>query len=339
MLMAALRDLQWRRRRYVITIIATALVFGMSLIMSGLAATFPNEVHKLIGAIGGESYLAVQGETGPFSSTSFVPTSTAPDADPLFMWFAALGRGTNVRQIGIVGLPAHWKLPVHRGRTVHTDDEIVVDSSLGVKLGGHVTLGHRSYLVVGTTSDYTIFGGEPIVFITVPAAQRSLAGGAPIARAFVERNTPSGAPPKGLSRFTRKAAETDLLRPLKSAADAIAFVKFLLWLVAACIVGSVTYLSAIERTRDFAVFKATGVKSYQIGMGMALQAVIIAIVASIIAFGIAFALAPVFPMPVAIPMNAVVTLPLLAIVVGLAASGVALRRALAVDPAAAFGGR
>ena len=34
--------------------------------------------------------------------------------------------------------------------------------------------------------------------------------------------------------------------------------RILLWIVAACIVGSIVYVSAIERTRDFAVFKATG---------------------------------------------------------------------------------
>ena len=37
MLMAALRDLQWRRRRFIIAILGTAVVFAMTLVLTGLA--------------------------------------------------------------------------------------------------------------------------------------------------------------------------------------------------------------------------------------------------------------------------------------------------------------
>ena len=37
MILAALRDLQWRWKRFAIAIAATALVFSMSLVMSGLS--------------------------------------------------------------------------------------------------------------------------------------------------------------------------------------------------------------------------------------------------------------------------------------------------------------
>jgi putative ABC transport system permease protein len=43
-------------------------------------------------------------------------------------------------------------------------------------------------------------------------------------------------------------------------------------------------------------------------------------------------------MNVVMPMRAYVALPVIAIVVGLLASGAGLRRAVAVDPALAFGG-
>jgi putative ABC transport system permease protein len=35
MLFAALRDMQWRRRRYVIAIASTGLVFAMTLVLTG----------------------------------------------------------------------------------------------------------------------------------------------------------------------------------------------------------------------------------------------------------------------------------------------------------------
>lgn len=40
MLFAALRDMQWRKRRLVITIISTGLIFGMTLVLTGLANGF-----------------------------------------------------------------------------------------------------------------------------------------------------------------------------------------------------------------------------------------------------------------------------------------------------------
>ncbi|HEV7855102.1 MAG TPA: glutamine ABC transporter permease, partial [Mycobacterium sp.] len=37
MLRVTLRDLQWRRRRFVITIVGTSLVFAMTLLLTGLS--------------------------------------------------------------------------------------------------------------------------------------------------------------------------------------------------------------------------------------------------------------------------------------------------------------
>ena len=49
-------------------------------------------------------------------------------------------------------------------------------------------------------------------------------------------------------------------------------------------------------------------------------------------------LAPLFPMRVDIPQGAFLLLPVVAIAIGLIASGAGLRRAVSVDPALAFGG-
>jgi putative ABC transport system permease protein len=185
----------------------------------------------------------------------------------------------------------------------------------------------------------TLFGGQPLIVLTIEDAQRRLAGGASITRAFVERTTPAGPPPDGLTRFSRAEASADLERPMQTATRSIAFIEVLLWLVAACIIGSVVFLSALERTRDFAIFKATGVKAWQMGAGLAMQAVILAVLASFLSIGIALLLAPLFPMSVSIPLSASATLPALAVVIGVVASIAGMRRTATVDPVAAFGGQ
>jgi putative ABC transport system permease protein len=125
---------------------------------------------------------------------------------------------------------------------------------------------------------------------------------------------------------------------LKVASGAITIVAFLLWIVAVLIVGSLVYLSALERLRDFAVFKAIGVPTRSILAGLALQAVVVALLAAALGVILAQLLAPVFPMIVVVPMNAYLALPVIAIAIGLLASVAGLRRAVAVDPALAFGG-
>ncbi len=70
---ATLRDLQWRRRRFMIAITGTALVFAMSLLMSGLAASFKLETDRTLKQIGADAWIVQAGASGPFTSLSAHP--------------------------------------------------------------------------------------------------------------------------------------------------------------------------------------------------------------------------------------------------------------------------
>ena len=75
MLTAALRDLQWRKRRFVIAIIGTGLVFAMTLVLTGLANGFRVEADRTVDSLGLDSYLIKSGAAGPFvGSSPFAPT-------------------------------------------------------------------------------------------------------------------------------------------------------------------------------------------------------------------------------------------------------------------------
>ncbi len=111
-----------------------------------------------------------------------------------------------------------------------------------------------------------------------------------------------------------------------------------MWVIAAIIVAALVYVTALERTRDFAVLKALGSSTGLLFVGLAVQAVAVALAAAVIAAILSTFMTGIFAQPVDIPGNAFVVLPLSALVVGLLASLAALRRAAAVDPAAAFAG-
>ena len=65
-LTAALRDLQWRRRRFIIAVVGTAFVFAMTLVLTGLANGFRVEARNTVDAFGIDYFLIQNGAVGPF---------------------------------------------------------------------------------------------------------------------------------------------------------------------------------------------------------------------------------------------------------------------------------
>ena len=228
--------------------------------------------------------------------------------------------------------------PVDEGRAVRRPGEAVVSSSLDLGIGDRVRIGDREVRVVGRSDGIRFNFGLPSIFVALPDAQAVVFGGEPLAMGIATKGADLASLPPGTKAITNAQAESDLRRTLKSGVDTVDFIDVLLWLVAAGIVGSIVYLTALERTRDFAVLKATGSSNRSIIGGLAFQAIVLSISAAVVAVGIAFALKPGFPFPVELPVSSIVRLVVVAIVVGLLASVAGLRRAVSADPALAFGG-
>jgi putative ABC transport system permease protein len=208
---------------------------------------------------------------------------------------------------------------------------------MGRVVGQDLEIGSRSMRIVGIVEDSTLLAGQANVFLTVPGAQQLLFSGQPLILSIGIRGTLAPAP-TGYRVVDRAGAVEDMVRPLSGARRAMTLMAGLLWVVAALIVGSMIYVSALERVRDFAVFKAVGVATRSIMAGLAVQAVVVAILAAMLGAALSVLLGPLFPMRVDIPTAAFALLPVIAVVIGILGSIAALRRAVMVDPALAFGG-
>ena len=226
---------------------------------------------------------------------------------------------------------------VDDGRARCRSGEIAVGSRLGKNIGDTVQMGSKTLRVVGIVNGSGLYGGMPNVFLTLGDVQALTFGSAPLFTSIAIRGHPHGSIP-GVRILTIAQTKKDLLQSVGAGRQTINFIVAALWLVAACIVGSVIYLSALERVRDFAVFKATGTGTAALLGGLAVQAVIVSLVAALIGAVLALLIAPSFPMPAEIPSSSFVILPVVAIVVGCLASLAGLRRAVTVSPAVAFGG-
>ncbi|MDX6200438.1 MAG: putative transport system permease protein [Actinomycetota bacterium] len=343
------RDLQWRLRRFLIAGTGAALVFAMTLVLAGLAASFQAEAGRVIDAVGADTWVVPQGVEGPFTTLSLMPSAVGSRvaalpgvraADPLLVLHQTVDRHAQAIDVNVIGYGAGGMGTPHgvRGRLPRTATEIVVDDSLHLGRGAQFRMGTTQFRIVGVTHGMSVTGGQPVVYLPLASAQRALTGGQPVVSAIVTRGVPRVVP-AGYSARSAGQTRTDLLRPLASAIASIQLTELLLWVVAALVVGSVVYLSALERAGDFAVFKATGWSSRALGAGLAMQAVLLSTGASLLGVVVAHALVPAFPMTFSIPLHSALLLPVVGVVVGLLACLSGLRRAVGVDPALAFGGR
>lgn len=348
MLIAALRDMQWRRRRFAIAVLSTAIIFGMTLALTGLANGFQTEARRTVDSLGVDQFIVKAGASGPFvGATPFAPVelrriAAAPGVDAAAPLAYAGGTATldgNTRNVDIFGAPERGPgMPsVIEGRAPTVPGEVAVSTTLGRGPGDEVEIASQRLRIVGLVENSTALANLPNVFLTTEGAQELVYGGEPLVASIGVRGSLERVP-NGYRAVDRAGAIEDLLRPLKVAVNSITIVAVLLWIVAALIVGSVVYLSALERLRDFAVFKAIGVPTRSVMAGLALQAVIVALLAALVGAGLSLLLGPLFPMQVIIPTQAFVALPVVAVVIGLIASAAGLRRAVSVDPALAFGG-
>ena len=143
MLMAALRDMQWRRRRFVIAILSTAIIFAMTLVLTGLANGFRVEAEKTVDSLGRRPVHRQGRRIRPVRRGDAVRTGgiahespNAPGVDaaaPLAYAGGTATLGGSTRNVDIFGAPENGPgMPaVSEGRPPSSPDEVAVSSTLG----------------------------------------------------------------------------------------------------------------------------------------------------------------------------------------------------------------
>ena len=346
MWLLSLRDLQWRRRRFLIAVVATALIFALTLLMTGAGNGLDHEVTRIVRGFDADRWVVRDGATGPFTTTRPLgpdvvrQVAAAPGVDEataLVLFRGSIG-GEQPTDINLIGYDGRsFAAPeIAAGRQATGPDEVVVDTALGLDPGDTVELVGRERTVVGTADGVTFFFGLPTVFATLADTQDLVFGGQPIVTTVITDGVPE-AVPDGLTALTGASVEDDLRRPTQNGKSTIDFISILLWLVAAAIIASIVYLTALERTGDFAVLKATGAPTRLLVATLGLQALVLASGAGLLAIPLALLLAPGFGFEIVLRGSDYASLVLVAMLVGLLASLAGLRKVLAVDPALAFG--
>jgi putative ABC transport system permease protein len=320
----------------------------MTLLLAGISSGFREEIRRTVQGTGASYWVIAR--SGPASVSELSPISESEQestvdtvgvrrASPIIVVpQAAISHGSQLEVIligfvrGGLGVPA-----LVSGRTPIANDETVVNASLGLHVGDRLSVSGRTVRVVGTVTGRTLLGGSPDVYVPLQTAQAIVFGGKTLVSAVLTQGRPV-ALPGGLRAVPEQVVEAKTAVQMAGAVSSIDSFRVFMWIVATVIVGSLVYVAALERTRDFAVLKALGTSSVVLFGGLATQAVVVSLAAAALGSVIANFMTGLFSQPVEILPSAFILLPLSALVIGLLASLVALRRAVKADPAQAFAG-
>ena len=343
-ILLTVRDLSHRAVRFIVVTLLGAVVFALLFVMTGLVEQFNREPFDTVDAFGASAWVLPDGLSGPFTAAPSLPTSVLAEVDadrvaPVVAARSSLVVDGDSEEIVLAGvdIDGFGAPPVTDGRPVEAPGEVVVDTSLELTPGDTVLVAGAPFTVVGETADTTILAGIPLVFMSTADAQ-SLVFRSPDVVSAVLVGGDVRSVPAGTTAIASEAVALDTLGPLDGAIASVDLVRALLWIVAAIIIGSVVYLSALERQRDFAVLKAVGVSNRTLMGSLALQAVLVALLSVALAAVIQLVLAPVFPLRVRVPARAFWQVPLFAVVMSLIAGAAGMRRVARSDPALAFAG-
>jgi putative ABC transport system permease protein len=349
MLAITLADLRMRFRQFLIAVVGAGLTFSIALLLTGMVSGFDNEIDRTVASARADGWVIPQGTSGPFTAVRGFAGSTVEglardkgveDASGMVISLqTVLTDASDPARIMMIGarVGKRGQVEPDEGFPVRRSNEAVVDRRLKLEIGETFVLAGQTFEVVGLVDGMTMLGGTPDVWIALKAAQQALFRGQDLVTTVVVKGTPK-ALPEGLVLMTRQEVETDSLGPMRDAVSSVNSTKYLMWSVAAVIVAALIYVSALQRTRDFAVLKAVGSSSLSLFFGVAIQAVVVTLAAAVFALAASRFMLPLYSVPVEVPLSAYFMMPVIAVGVALLSSLVALRQAVKADPALAFGG-
>jgi len=331
-----LRDLQYRRWRVGLTILLMAIVMTLLFIMSGIVNQFNAEAGLATEATAGDlNWVVAQGTGGPFTSPQPVDVSRfdAVMGEPVLLAPSSF-EGTRITLVGR-SYEGEDVPDLESGRYPTTTGEVLADETMDLSVGDQVSFGQLAGTVVGTTSDATILAGVPVTYVSLDFAQDIAVGGQDLIVAKLTSDNPTV--PADLRVMSGDEVAEVTLLPLDGAISSITLVQVLLWLITIIIIAAIIYITALERTRDFAVLKAVGGNTRDLGLSLLIQGVVMTLIAVALAGVLQTFIAPSFPLKVRVPSSAWFTIAGGAAVAALVAGAAGVMKVRSTSPAEAFG--
>ena len=185
----ALKDIRRHLGKFLATIAGVAMLLAIVLVMNGIYQGNIDDGVWLIDNTATDLWVVERGRGGPFNEASRIPldshksiaaTPGVARASPLALYTAQRQINGRDQQFTVIGYDifggeraAGGPGRIVQGRTITAPHyEMVADRKLGLQLGDRVPLGNDHYKVVGITSGAVDSGGNPLVYMALPDAQK-----------------------------------------------------------------------------------------------------------------------------------------------------------------------
>ena len=183
MIRISLRDLQWRRRRFVIVVLVASLAFGLALVMTGVTNQLSNEGTNTVALFGADQWVVAEGVKGLFTSSQLIDEGLSsaiaeqPGVDaasPILVGRTLIGD----KDVNVVGYdPDSEILPAKLTDAlagVTNVDGAIADVRFDYGVGETFDLGGAPVPVVAQVRDTSFYFSMPTVFLPLPVVQHLL---------------------------------------------------------------------------------------------------------------------------------------------------------------------
>jgi putative ABC transport system permease protein len=182
----ALKDIRRHLGKFLATIAGVAMLLAIVLVMNGIYQGNIKDGVWLIDNTATDLWVVERGRGGPFNEASRIPldsyksvaaTPGVARASPLALYTAQREIAGRDQQFTIIGYDifdgAGGPRGIVQGNTVSAPHyEMVADQKLGLQLGDKVPLGSDQYTVVGITRGAVDSAGNPLIYLSLPDAQK-----------------------------------------------------------------------------------------------------------------------------------------------------------------------
>ncbi len=190
MISLAARDIQHSWAKFVLTGLGLGLLIGVTLTMAGVFRGMVDDAQALLNNSGADLWVVQKDTQGPYAEASSLKddvvrsiagmpgVAMAANITYFTMQVKAVG-GKEARAMvvgiepgaaGLPGQPGHLLAGRHLTRSHY---EAVADIKTGLSLGDKVEIRRHTYEVVGLTRRMVSSGGDPMVFIPLKDAQEA----------------------------------------------------------------------------------------------------------------------------------------------------------------------
>ena len=227
--------------------------------------------------------------------------------------------------------------------------EVIVSEITGLEIGEMIELGAQEFRVVGKVKDLFFVFDTPFLFMDIRNAQANILLNSIYVNTFLAKTKPNVSPKEVADRFNKRLPSIEaktskqtinairknfVTEPMKG----VQALRIMMWIATGVVVGMITYVTTLEKTREIGVLKAIGASNWYVMSFIIKQVVLMSVVGLLLGVGLAHIAALGFPIFVLISLRELI----LVIVVSLLVCGIggfiAARKAIAVDPMIAFRG-